>query len=596
MVNDEKHVKMPNLLTDLEFCHVINTRSGKLSLIEGPHRFGIGMTYKMHGSVRTKIVLAENQYAVVLNPRDRRDSKKQMSGKWELRKGSMTFSLYPGEELWTGEIKQVLSLKMGEYVVVENPIEDNQIMYGKRKTIVGPTSYMPLPGEIYKNMTTTIVLEKGQGIYVKALVDFNDDGIERKAGDHWLIKGPAYYLPPDTVMVTKREVKEISLSEHSGVYIKDVIKGSIRLERGAKTIMLEPHEMLWEKDYTQSEIIAIWRPTLPEGSDRNRGKKFDSEEAVTFQKYDAQPLWVLENEAMKVMSQDDKTRIEFGPKVILLEPFERPFVMSIAGGTPKNTKRLKIWKIKLGPNFSTDVLDVRTKDNAEIQIRVRYMWRFNVDKKKKEDADLIFSVSDFVGLATETLASKIRDEAANHPFEELHSKCTEILKKAVFGDADYFEFPNKFKVEALDIKEIKPKDPKIADKLNEAIKSNMDIYVNKIKFDAENKTEKERKELISSQTENIKLEMVGKAQAEADAIRTRAKAEAEAIKLKKVAEAEGEAEKMKKIMDLLAKDENSKKYLDFLNMESIKNVEKLVIVPDGAGTFLTLPEMMLKKK
>ena len=107
--------------------------------------------------------------------------------------------------------------------------------------------------------------------------------------------------------------RTISLS----LYKRGFIVREIRLVRGPQTYMLTPYEELWAKQYSQSEIEA-----------------FKMEE-YKIDKTEAYPLWVLENEVMKIMSEKDQ-KIVFGPKVILLEPHERPYVMTIAGGTPKN--------------------------------------------------------------------------------------------------------------------------------------------------------------------------------------------------------------------------------------------------------------------
>ncbi|KKL85000.1 hypothetical protein LCGC14_1959130 [marine sediment metagenome] len=349
--------------------------------------------------------------------------------------------------------------------------------------------------------------------------------------------------------------------------------GKIRLEKGSQTIMLNPNEETWKKTYTKSEIKAI---KFKDGFDKTR----------------AHPLWVLENEVTKIMSEKEQ-KIIFGPKVILLEPYERPHVMSIAGGTPKNTKRLKIWKIKLGPNFSTDIVEVRTKDNAVLSIRLRYQWKFII----YDDHEKIYGTNDFVGLMTEMMASIIRDKAAKHDFEELHSKASEIIKKAIFGESEYYEFENGLRVFGIDIKEIVPKDEEIADRMNEAIKSNMEIYVNKMKQNAKIEAEKtkikgqkiieeERKELIKLEHENYTEEELIKTKVEAEQIKIKAKAESEAISLKAKAEIKAIEDEMN-----ILKDANEN-YIKIKQLKKLSNIKKIVIVPTGSKLFLPLDKFL----
>ena len=48
------------------------------------------------------------------------------------------------------------------------------------------------------------VVKAGHGLYLRALVDVEQDeqGVPRKAGDEWQLKGPVTYVPnPDVVSV-----------------------------------------------------------------------------------------------------------------------------------------------------------------------------------------------------------------------------------------------------------------------------------------------------------------------------------------------------------------------------------------------------------
>lgn len=526
------------LLTDLEYCHVINKRTGKIRLVEGPSRlrFILGLFEEVYGKKEKKIILNSNQYAIVLNPYDI-EKRSLKYGDREVRVGSCAFSLHPGEEL------------------------DNSIP-------VGAVYNSNCIKEIY-------VLERHKGLVLKALKTFKEGDTERKAGDEWIIKGPIHYIPHKYVKV-KKLIQEISLGEHCGIYIKNRKTGETRLEKGVKNLMLEPEEVLFEREYTKSEIMAI---RFSENFDRTK----------------AQPLWILENEMLKYMSEN-KEIIEFGPKVIILEPFQRPFIMTISGGTPKGLKCLKIWKVMLGPRFSTDLLDIRTKDNAVLQIKLRYKWRFNVDP---ENPNKVFAVSDFIGLATETMAGIIRDEAAKLHFDELHSQATSIIKRAIFKDKHSYIFEeNGFEIFDIDIKEIKPKDTEIAKQMNDAIKSNMQIFVNKmeqkarleserLQLEGKKELEARRKKLLELEHENMKAEERVKTEIKIEKIKKIAEAEAEAIKIKKNVKREAEIAKIKGIIEAIGKDD-ADKYLKLQQILSLKEIEKMAIIPTDSNMFLPI--------
>ena len=240
---------------------------------------------------------------------------------------------------------------------------------------------------------------------------------------------------------------------------------------------------------------------------------------------------------------------------------------------------------------------VRTKNNANLRVRLRYKWQFIIDSEVPEK---IFAVEDFIGFATETMAGIIREEAAKHNFEQFHSDATQIIKDVIFNQhgrtiADnegnshpsYVFTENGFEIFDIDVKNVTPEDPDIAAKLNAAISQNMDIYVRKIQQIAELEAqrnlvegkmemEKSRGTLIALEQENHRSEKVGMAEIEA-----------EAIHIKLAAEAEAEANRISKIIDAL-KTQEEKASIRLQQVLSFKNVKKTVVVPTDSRLFVPI--------
>ena len=542
-MDDEKISDSVLLLTKLQYCHIINNNTGEIRLVEGPYRGSLESHESIYGRVQNKIILKDGQYAIILNPYDK-EKEEIKYGDREVRIGPTMFSLHPAEELDT-------SIQVGQRCVSTLGIWDEYI------------------------------LKQNTGLLVKALKDFEDNtGVLRKAGDLWIVEGPINYIPHKYAQVQKM-VEALSLGHFEGVYIKNVRTGEIRLEIGPRNVMLNPDEELYEKNYTSSELEAI---KFKEDINRTR----------------AQPLWVLENEATLIMSEEDQT-IVFGPKVVMLGPFERPYIMTISGGTPVGEEEIKTWKTKLGPNFCTDELDVRTKDNAVLKITLSYKWKFKVDD---QDPAKIFRVSDYIGLATSTMAGIIRDEAAKHDFEELNSQSMIIIKQAIFGaQSSYIFEENGFEIFDIDIQEIVPEDKEIATQLKEAIKSNMEVYVNKIKQTAEIEAQKEliqgnmqietkKKELIKIQQENLRNEKLEQARIEVEALKIKVNGEVEALKLKASAEADAKINEMVRTIETLQID-GSRAYLQMQHILSFANIGKTLIVPSDSKLILPILDKKL---
>lgn len=595
------------LLTKMEYCHVKDFNTAAVTLVKGPHRGFLESHEEIYGDppIKKKIVLQDGQYAIVLNPFREYEAKPQdenapkgevLMGDREVRIGPQMFALHPGEELdktrQVGRTTSRIIKRAGRRRSEDDEIVDDDAEY-----------YADDPA--FNGIRDAYVLKHNKGLLLKALNDFGDDSTDpvtqRNAGDEWIVKGPCYYIPQKYGLV-KRMIKAISLGDREGVYVKDIQRGKIRLESGPNTIMLTPDEELWSKPYTKSELKAI-----------DFQFKNDMERAY------ARPLWVLDKEVTKIMSDasnggsgERTSAVVFGPKVVMLDPYQRPYIMDISGNTPKEPNYLKIWKIKLGPNFSTDTLGVRTKDNAVLEITLRYKWRFRIPDDEK-DYDQIFQVSDFIGLMTETMGSLIRDECAKHDFEDLHSNAMKIVKTAVFGttepktktpdqsESDEYEYSyifkeNGLKVIDIDIKRIAPEDDAIADQLNEAIKSNMTIYVDKLKQNAKLEAEREaiegkklieeeKKELIKLEQANMEAKQVGSAKIKALALMEEARGEAEAIKVKSDAETDAKIEEMKRVIETVKADD-SKTLLQLEHIKAFGNIRKVLILPTDSKLFL----------
>lgn len=122
--------------------------------------------------------------------------------------------------------------------------------------------------------------------------------------------------------------------------------------------------------------------------------------------------------------------------------------------------------ISVSPDFMSDTFQIRTKDNAQLNIHLTYKWQFKVDES---DSYKVFALKDFIGYPCQTLCSAIREEAARHNFEEFHKNTVALIQKAIFKehiikyDSGKEEkvvglyFPeNKFLVSAVDVKELTP--------------------------------------------------------------------------------------------------------------------------------------------
>jgi len=154
---------------------------------------------------------------------------------------------------------------------------------------------------------------------------------------------------------------------------------------------------------------------------------FDSSKVVTFQ--------VPHNAAVQIYDfKSKKSRVQFGPDMVMLGPEEQFTQLSLSGGKPKKGNMIRAIALLLGPDFASDIIQVETADHARLQLDLSYNWHFEVkDPSNIQDASKIFNVADFVGDLCKAMASKIRGAVSQVTFDDFHKNSAQIIQVASFG-------------------------------------------------------------------------------------------------------------------------------------------------------------------
>ena len=582
-----------------QYAHIIDKQNGETELVEGPCRRVLEFDEHVVGAVQRKLVLDEKQYLHVIDPQ---------SGDARLIEGPTRRSLAFGEHV-VGVVQNKVVLAERQYCVINNPRNKDhvgtgagavKILYGEREVRQGPQSFSLHPGEkLEGQVQNEHVLTKYDAVLVKALTDID----EHHAGEKFLIKGPTKFVPSKHEQVLK-QAQAIPLSNTDGIYVQNEDTGEVRLVTGPVDYFLEPNEILFEKELTEDELagLGLQEQRTPERGGRAGVRILTRQAANTSFLEDRTKALVLELEDKEVVYLYDGSdiRIEQGPKTTFLGPYERPKVLTLSGGKPIQQGVLKVALVKLGPDFIYDQIKIRTKDNAQLRVDVTYKWRFRVREDdaehRQKDLKKIFSIEDFVGYVAETLSSEIRSVAAQNDFEEFHANALDHIVKKLFGEAKtsrLFE-ENGLEIFGVDITAINPEDTKIAEKLHEAIKSNMDIYCRKLVLSAtleaerqevegKRKIESERSELIKSEVANERLRQTENAKIRAEAGKINAEGEAEEIRIRSEANIDA---KKKRLSTAIKELGGANNYLELQRVEAFKKAEKLVVVPTDSKIVL----------
>jgi len=509
------------------------------------------------------------------------------------------------EDVVNGNVT-ITTLTNRQYCVVCDPVgKDGKNQFGTYELRVGDCSFFLKPGEkLQSGIQNVYVLSEEEALLLNAKREFTDNSLDkpvtRKSGERWMIKGPRDYVPPVEVEVVERR-KTIPLDDNEGIYVRDTRTGKVRSVH-AESYMLQPHEVLWEKELS-STVEELLNKVGRENPSKNQAKR-DKTRVVTYR--------APHNSAVQVYDYKKKEcRIILGPELIMLAPDEEFTVLSISGGTPKKEGQIKSLALLLGPDFMTDVVTVETSDHARLALQLAYNWNFQVDRTNSNSVEnrKFFQVPDFVGDACKAIASRVRGAVASATFDHFHKNSSEIIKTAVFGiDKETTQlrsslpFPaNNLVISNIDVQSVEPVDQKTRDSLQKSVQLAIEITTSsqeanarheaqrieqeakgrleaqRIKDEAE--AEQTRIGLLDLQAKSATVEASGQATAEAQARAEAAQIEGEAAVEQAKLRAQASAIQVSsEIEQTKAKQEAELKHLLALNELEVRKKKEMALI------------------
>ena len=500
----------------------------------------------------------------------------------------------------------IITLTSRQYAIIVNPIDnEGKPQLGHRLMVKGEKSFFLRPGEeLEDGIQEIFILGEDEGLVLRAQEAYEDDTvnptIHRNPGDKWMLKGPTEYIPPVQVEVVATR-KALPLHENEGIYVRNTKTGAVRAVIG-QTYMLGEDEERWAKSVPNMVRTLLNRnrdacadrgewinPEKEKRKDKDLRDKdpvqhkvnekalegYDPTCVVTFQ--------VPHNAAVQVYDfKSKKSRVIFGPDLVMLGPNEEFTQLSLSGGKPKKPNLIRAIALLLGPDFCSDVITVETSDHARLQLQLSYNWHFECPNTNDQDEGAkLFCVPDFIGDMCKAIASRIRGAISSVSFDDFHKNSARIITLAVFG-VDEGNRPrselrftaNNLVVTSIDIRSVEPVDQRTRDSLQKSVTLAIEITTSsqeaaakreaervdqeargrleRQRIEDEAEAEKTRKVLLDLQAQSAAVESTGQAKAEAssraEAARIEAEAAVEAARLKAEAqriESEAELERLK---------------------------------------------------
>jgi major vault protein len=278
-----------------------------------------------------------------------------------------------------------------------------------------------------------------------------------------------------------KQRKVIPLDEGEGIYIRDLRTGEVRAEIG-KACMLKANEELWEKELP--DVVEQLLAQSNKGEEKSKTASTSTAKTGTRDKTRVVTYRAPFGSAVQVYDyKHKKSRIVFGPDLVVLQPDEEFTVLSLSGGVPKKENEVTTLSLDLGPGNMADKVEVETSDHARLRLLLSYKWKFEVDKQNEEESSKIFSIGDFIGIACRSMASRIRAAVAACPFEVFHKSSAEIIKNGVFGTdkktglaRDSVQFKsNNLVIGGVDVQAVEPIDQRTVDALQKSVQLAIEI-------------------------------------------------------------------------------------------------------------------------
>jgi len=436
-----------------------------------------------------------------------------------------------------------ITLTKLQYCIVMNPVQDNGLPRWETKEVrKGECSFFLQPGEkLVGSIQEVKILGEDDALLIKAIEGFTEtidnETKKRSPGELWMVYGPRQFVPPVEIEIIEPR-KKIPLDQNEGIYIRNVETGKVSTIRG-ESYMLKPNEVLWEKELSPLCERLLVSSAAYLGLEEQKNcftPRRIKHKAVTYR--------VPHNAAVQVYDyKTRKSRVIFGPEMVMLEPEEQLSIMTLSGGIPKRPGQIVSFCLQLGPDFMRDKVIVETSDHAQLQLKLSYNWKFRISKDCDEkERHQIFSVRDFVGDTCKNIAARVRGKVASVPFEEFHKNSCELIRQAVFGKhfgkALLFS-DNLLVVENVDIQSVEPVEQRTRDALQKSVQLAIEIATSsqealahhealkeeeiaggamqRQKIQGQVEAEGERKSLVTLKAKTASLRAIGKAQADAQA-------------------------------------------------------------------------------
>jgi major vault protein len=371
----------------------LSTDDVQLLLTSDVHRQALEREVRKNRLVRQAVVLGEKEFCVILDADGKRQIKvgpaRVFPGPYDsfMTKGSnnriyYAYELLPQRALWLRFIAPVSREKLAQKLPRGVELEKESYQPGDELLLTGVNSFF---------------------------FPFNESEIL-----HPLTGQP--HVGNDHADVF---IEAIGIDQKSGIYVRDLSTGEVRLVRGKQSYLVDPRKEVHITRTISAEDWNLW--IAASEPHKQASSAMTTPWAIS--------VSVPHNMAIMAASADGQ-RVLQGPCVELLLYQETLVPLNLSTGTPKiDTRKMRTCFLRTVGNQVSDVIRVETADFVQIDVKVSYRVTFHEAHKERW-----FNQENYVGVLTDHLRSLVRSRCRSLVLSDLWANLPTIIRDIILGE------------------------------------------------------------------------------------------------------------------------------------------------------------------
>ena len=388
-------------------------------------------------------------------------------------------------------VRDALTLERLEYCIL---VDQN----GKKRYERGPKVVFPEPTETFivkegYRKFKALELNEIQGLHVKVIAPYAEDGRTYKEGDELFITGKhtAIYYPREEHSLVRYDGREkhfaVAVPAGEARYVMDRTTGEIRMAQGPQMLLPNPvgevivrriltdrECMTWypgndealsynrslrtvataspqgragvvaEGDYQRAQAPVRARgegAIATEGAGReraaagevtDRASQFNQPRTIVFNtKFEGVPsMTVWVGYAVMIVDKKGNRRVEAGPKNLLLAYDETLEVIELSTSKPKSTEKLlRTVFLRVLNNKVSDICEVETTDHVRVQLEYSLRVSFEGDSARW------FEVENYVKFLCDHVRSVLKGVVKRITVDTFYRESVDIIRDTLLGAA-----------------------------------------------------------------------------------------------------------------------------------------------------------------